>query len=132
VLTSPFLDEALWVSSNEYAVAIRDAFPVTPGHTLIVPKRIVSNVFDLSEDEALACWRLLALEREKLLLELRCDGFNVGINVGEHAGQTIMHAHPPHTAVCRGPLEPSGRCASGDSWQGRLLSWGLRRRRTTL
>lgn len=81
------------VRENEHAIAIRDAFPVSNGHTLIVPKRRVASIFDLSEEEVLACWRLLAAEREVLRVELGAAGFNVGVNDGTAAGQTIGHAH---------------------------------------
>jgi diadenosine tetraphosphate (Ap4A) HIT family hydrolase len=91
--TSPFLDSSSWINSNERAIALRDAFPVAPGHTLIVPKRVVASLFDLSEDELLDCWRLLRAERRRLETEMQCDGFNIGVNVGDAAGQTVPHAH---------------------------------------
>lgn len=90
---SPFLDDKLWRNQNKSAVAIRDKYPVSQGHTLIVPKRIVSSIFDLTESEFLDCWRLLLDEKIKLIVEYHPDGFNVGINTGEVAGQTISHAH---------------------------------------
>jgi len=90
---SPFLDQSKWISENNFAAALRDSFPVSPGHTLIVPKRLVSSVFELDTDEILGCWRLLEAERDRLSAEFQPDGFNVGVNVGEAAGQTIQHAH---------------------------------------
>ena len=78
---------------NEAARAFPDAFPVTEGHTLVVPKRHVTSMFDLPEEEQAALWRLVALVRAKLMGELRPDGFNVGVNDGPAAGQTVMHAH---------------------------------------
>jgi len=78
---------------NNVAAAFLDAFPITTGHTLIVPKRHVVSVFDLSEEELAAVWRLVALVRAQLLDELKPNGFNVGINDGQAAGQTVMHAH---------------------------------------
>lgn len=92
-MKSPLLDQSAWVNENESAAALRDAFPVSPGHTLIVPKRSVSSVFDLSDKELLDCWRLLRAESERLLSSLSPEGFNIGINVGEAAGQTIEQAH---------------------------------------
>ena len=91
--TSPFLEPEAWISQNEFAVAIRDIFPVSPGHTLIVPKRLVRSILDLDSDELLGCWQLLAMERQRLDEELNPDGFNVGINIGKAAGQTVEHAH---------------------------------------
>lgn len=90
---SPFLDSQLWINQNNFGVAIRDKFPVSRGHTLIVPKRAVMSIFELSESELLGCWSLLQAEHARLLAEYHPDGFNVGINIGEDAGQTIPHAH---------------------------------------
>jgi len=87
------LDRTRWVNENDSAVAIRDLFPVSRGHTLVVPKRVVSSLFDLSEQEVLDCWRLLKEERQRLESEFSPDGFNIGMNVGEAAGQTVPHAH---------------------------------------
>lgn len=78
---------------SEIAVALFDAFPVTEGHTLIIPKRHIANLFDLSEHEQTAIWKLVAQVRARLLAELQPDGFNIGINDGPAAGQTVMHAH---------------------------------------
>jgi diadenosine tetraphosphate (Ap4A) HIT family hydrolase len=78
---------------NDAAVAIPDAFPVAEGHTLVVPKRHVTSLFELSEEEQAAVWRLVAGVRSVLVMDLRPDGFNIGINDGRAAGQTVMHAH---------------------------------------
>ena len=78
---------------NEAAAAILDGFPVAEGHTLVVPRRHVASVFDLPDDEQAAIWRLVAQVRGKLESELQPDGFNVGVNDGPAAGQTVPHAH---------------------------------------
>lgn len=91
--TSPFLDKGRWVNENEHAVALLDGYPVAQGHTLIVPKRSVPSIFELTNEELLACWKLLLAERKKLQRALRPDGFNVGVNDGDAAGQTVAHAH---------------------------------------
>jgi diadenosine tetraphosphate (Ap4A) HIT family hydrolase len=78
---------------NEAARAFPDAFPVAEGHALVVPKRHVASLFDLPEEEQEALWRLVALVRSKLASELTPDGFNVGVNDGPAAGQTVLHAH---------------------------------------
>jgi diadenosine tetraphosphate (Ap4A) HIT family hydrolase len=93
LMKSPLLDRSAWINENDSAAALRDEFPVSPGHTLIVPKRSVSSVFELSEMELLDCWRLLKVESERLRAALSPDGFNIGINIGEAAGQTIDQAH---------------------------------------
>ncbi len=75
------------------AVAFFDGYPVSKGHTLIIPKRHVENYFDLTTHEQRALW-LLVNRCKKLLTErFHPDGFNVGINVGEAAGQSIFHVH---------------------------------------
>ena len=78
---------------NEFAAALHDGFPIADGHTLVVPKRHVAGLFDLSDEEQAAVWRLVAMVRAKLMAELKPDGFNIGVNDGTTAGQTILHAH---------------------------------------
>jgi len=79
---------------NELAVAIRDAFPVTPLHTLVIPKRHVSEIFDLSRPETNACNELLGEAKQQLTAsDPEVKGFNVGSNSGETAGQTVQHCH---------------------------------------
>jgi diadenosine tetraphosphate (Ap4A) HIT family hydrolase len=78
---------------TDSALAFLDAFPITEGHTLVVPKRHVSSLFDLSEEEQTAIWRTVAQVRDALASEFRPDGFNIGLNDGATAGQTVMHAH---------------------------------------
>ena len=78
---------------NEVAVAVLDGFPVAEGHTLVVPRRHVASLFDLAVEEQEALWRLVALVRAGLCDGLKPDGFNIGVNDGVAAGQTVMHAH---------------------------------------
>ena len=87
------LEKSRIVLENDCAVAIPDAFPVAEGHMLVVPKRHVASLFNLPEEEQAALWRLVALVRGRLMDELKPDGFNVGVNDGPAAGQTVMHAH---------------------------------------
>lgn len=74
-------------------MAFSDAYPVAEGHTLIIPRRHVASLFDLPEEEQASLWKLVALVRGKLMAELKPDGFNVGVNDGLAAGQTVLHAH---------------------------------------
>jgi len=79
---------------NELALAIRDAFPVTPLHTLVVPKRHVPEVFDLSRPETNAYNELLSRAKQGIKeADSAVTGFNIGINNGEVAGQTVPHCH---------------------------------------
>jgi ATP adenylyltransferase len=82
------------VRERNSCFVVRDIFPVTPGHSLIIPKRHVASYRDLSEDE----WQVvLALAREESAELIKNDpsieGFNLGINDGAVAGQTIFHVH---------------------------------------
>jgi diadenosine tetraphosphate (Ap4A) HIT family hydrolase len=70
-----------------------DKFPVSEGHALIVPKRLVSNYFDLTLKEQTACWIVVNKLKNILQEKFRPDGFNIGININEDAGQTILHCH---------------------------------------
>ena len=79
---------------NEFFVAIKDLYPVTEGHTLIIPSRHVESFFELTRDEEMAMLDMLSSQKEELSqLDTSITGFNVGINDGEDAGQTIMHCH---------------------------------------
>ena len=79
--------------SNDLAALILDAFPVSEGHCLIVPKRHVASLFDLTEDELLAMWGLISQAREMLDKRYSPSGYNLGVNVGKDAGQTVFHCH---------------------------------------
>jgi diadenosine tetraphosphate (Ap4A) HIT family hydrolase len=81
------------VGENEHALAFRDAYPVTDGHTLVVPRRHVESVFDLPDDEQAAVTSLVRRIRTELESDFSPDGFNIGINDGQAAGQTVGHAH---------------------------------------
>jgi ATP adenylyltransferase len=82
------------IASNALAYAVRDTSPVTPLHTLVLPRRHVASFFDLGEDELDAIWRLVAKARLDVSTDdAAAEGFNIGINVGEVAGQTIFHVH---------------------------------------
>lgn len=89
----PFCTHDEFVLANELAVARWDANPVTPGHLLITARRHVADFFEITGDERRALLDLLQLARDLLQREHRPDGFNVGINVGAAAGQTISHVH---------------------------------------
>jgi diadenosine tetraphosphate (Ap4A) HIT family hydrolase len=75
------------------AFAVFDRFPVNPGHLLVIPRRHVADIFELTEDELREVLQLLAQARRRLAADFPAKGFNVGVNVGDTAGQTIAHAH---------------------------------------
>jgi diadenosine tetraphosphate (Ap4A) HIT family hydrolase len=78
---------------NEWARAFADAYPVSPGHTLIVPKRHVRTIFDTTPDEYAACFALARVARDVLIDRHQPDGFNLGANCEVAGGQSVWHAH---------------------------------------
>ena len=74
-------------------VAFYDGYPVSPGHALIIPKRHVASYFDLTNHEREAMNVMLQYVKQKVDERFHPDGYNVGINVGEHAGQSVFHCH---------------------------------------
>lgn len=82
------------ISENELAYVIRDGFPVTEHHTLIIPKRHVETYFELVPSEINSINQLLQSQKESIeQIDSTVTGFNIGINVCQSAGQTIFHCH---------------------------------------
>ena len=81
------------VIEHPLAFAVRDNYPVSPGHTLIIPRRHVASFFDTTEQERLAMMELLDEAKTILDRKHKPDGYNIGINGGPAAGQTVMHLH---------------------------------------
>lgn len=86
-------DDSKIILTNEHALALHDGYPVTPGHTLIIPRRHIASFFEATKEEHTAMLDLLAEMRRLLLAERDPDGLNIGINDGVAAGQTVMHLH---------------------------------------
>ena len=79
---------------NQLAYSSKDSYPVSEFHSLILPKRHVETYFELTNEEIQACNELILKTKEKILKEdSRVEGFNIGINAGKVAGQSIMHCH---------------------------------------
>ena len=88
------LPDDRFLQENKFAFAIRDGFPVSDLHSLVIPKRHVEDYLSLSEEEVLACNSLLqSLKQNILKTDDSVAGFNIGINSGFVAGQTIFHCH---------------------------------------
>lgn len=81
------------LSANIHAVAIWDAFPVSPGHALIVSRRHVADLFELSAEEQAAVWALVPAVKTAIAARHAPAGYNVGVNIGAAAGQTVGHVH---------------------------------------
>lgn len=87
------LPEKRVLMANGLAVVIRDGFPVSPGHTLIIPKRHVATFFETTTEERLSMFELMDVAKRKLDAELDPAAYNIGVNDGLAAGQTIAHLH---------------------------------------
>lgn len=91
----PFCDADLnrVVASNDQAFAIRDGYPISPGHTLIIPRRHIASFFDLDHAERSAMLELLERQKQTVDHEFHPAAYNIGINDGKAAGQTVPHLH---------------------------------------
>lgn len=78
---------------NSVGFVIRDGYPITNGHTLIIPKRHVGSFFEITPEERQALFELVDLAKAELDTEFQPASYNIGINDGEAAGQTIAHLH---------------------------------------
>ena len=88
------INESDCVHQNNLAYASYDSYPVSNHHCLIIPKRHVSNYFDLTNEEIIACNDLIKLAKKEILnKDKTVKAFNIGINTGKIAGQSIMHSH---------------------------------------
>ena len=97
------------ISSNEFIISILDKYPISPGHMLAIPRRHVISVFETTKEEQNAL--LEEIEQAKIWIERKYtpDGYNIGINDGTAAGQTIMHLHVHIIPRYRGDLsDPRG------------------------
>lgn len=81
------------MGQNAHALWIRDGFPVSPGHSLVIPKRHIGSFFETSPQERAALLELLDQAQAAAGAEFHPDGFNIGINDGAAAGQTVPHLH---------------------------------------
>ena len=81
------------INKSQHGLIIRDGYPITPGHTLVIPRRHVDSFFNLTADEKLDLLGLLDIAKEGVDSEFNPDSYNVGINDGPAAGQTVPHLH---------------------------------------
>ena len=82
------------IYSSDLFFVVRDSYPVTKHHTLIIPHRHVANFFDLNDNEFIELNKILKKQRQSLLnLDKEITAFNFGVNAGVDAGQSIMHCH---------------------------------------
>lgn len=81
------------LAENEVALALDDKHPISPGHCLVIPRRHVPSVFALSLEEYLGCFALVRTVKQLLESRHSPAGFNLAVNNGPAAGQTVEHAH---------------------------------------
>ena len=107
MMTSPFLSrpQSEWIASNDLVFAILDGYPVNPGHVLVIPKRLVSTWWEATREEQVAILDLLEVVKRQLDESHRPDGYNIGVNAGEAAGQTVFHLHIHLIPRYRGDME---------------------------
>lgn len=86
-------DKKRIINEDDLVFAIYDAYPVNKGHVLIITKRHVSSYFELTKDEDLSIQNMILNLKKMLDKKFIPDGYNIGINIGEYAGQTVMHCH---------------------------------------
>ena len=78
---------------RDLAYSARDTYAVSPGHTVVIPNRHVASFFKLTPEEVAACMELIREEKKLIDEEYKPDGYNIGVNVGPAAGQSIHHVH---------------------------------------
>ena len=87
------IDKERIILENEYAYVIYDVFPVSKGHMLIIPKKHIKNYFEADEQIKTQLWKLVDECKEMADKKFAPQGYNIGINCGVAAGQTVMHLH---------------------------------------
>lgn len=87
------IDKNRIIYENDLVVGFFDAYPIAEGHSLVIPKNSVKTIFDLAIEEQQAVWSAVQETRNILSDLFNPDAFNIGINDGLAAGQTIQHAH---------------------------------------
>lgn len=106
-MTCPFCtrDPSRIVFETDLVIALRDAYAVAPGHLLLVSRRHVADWFEATPAEQYALTEATVPARAAIMNEHQPDGFNIGINAGEAAGQTVMHLHMHVIPRYRGDVE---------------------------
>jgi diadenosine tetraphosphate (Ap4A) HIT family hydrolase len=87
------IDSTQSIRKTDTATALFDTFPVSEGHTLVVPRRHVASIYGLPAVEQTALWEMVGDVRRDLIARFGVEAFNIGVNDGAAAGQTIPHAH---------------------------------------
>jgi diadenosine tetraphosphate (Ap4A) HIT family hydrolase len=127
---SPFLaiPASEWLASNSSAFAIVDSFPVSPGHALVVPRRVIGTWWETTDEERADMLALIDVVKGQLDERMHPDGYNIGLNVGAAAGQTVEHLHVHVIPRYRGDVpDPSGGVRQVIPGESRYRAAGTRR-----
>lgn len=94
-MACPFceIDQSRIVHKSDLAFVMRDGFPISPGHTLIIPKRHIGSFFETTQEEKLELLTLIEQAKTNIETEFKPHAYNIGINDGAAAGQTVPHLH---------------------------------------
>jgi diadenosine tetraphosphate (Ap4A) HIT family hydrolase len=94
-INCPFcnLEKSRILIENEYAIGFFDGYPISPGHALVIPKKHVASFFELPESCCFEILKVVSLLRSMLVKDFGTSDFNIGLNDGKLAGQTVMHSH---------------------------------------
>ncbi len=119
IMSNPFLnipESRILYKSDEFFI-IKDIFPVSPGHMLIISQREVTDYFSLSEHERSSLSKSILMAKTLIEQEYTPDGYNIGMNCGAMAGQTVFHFHCHVIPRYKGDMEnPRGgvrHCVAG-------------------
>lgn len=95
------------LAENDWIILFRDQYPLSPGHSLVIPKRHIASLFEATELEQLALLQGLRFAKTQLEQHYQPAGYNIGLNEGTAAGQTVMHLHvhfiPRYPGDCADP-----------------------------
>ena len=86
------LDRAI-LAETKLSLAFLDGFPISEGHTLVIPKRHVASLWDMTTEEYADAFSLVRQVKDLIQEKFKPDGFNIGVNCGDAAGQSVFHAH---------------------------------------
>jgi len=111
------IEKVCIIFSNKEFYIIKDNFPVSPGHLLIITKEHQENYFELSDKQKADLGNMISKAKEIVESEFKPDGYNIGMNCGLSAGQTVMHFHchliPRYTGYMKNPRGGVRHCIEG-------------------
>ena len=81
------------IHTSQHGLIVRDGYPISLGHTLVIPRRHIDSFFNLTADEKLDLLGLLEIGKAGVDAEFKPDSYNIGVNDGPTAGQTVPHLH---------------------------------------